>query len=443
MHLVPSFVDLLQPLAAAMTVPSFSNFTTLVTGWVFSPRRTVTGMIVAAQAVGEKHHGTLHRFFARAVWSLDQLGLIVLELVLAAHGNNAASDRYGSVLLAIDDTLARKRGVKTFGVGMHRDALASSRRTTVVNWGHNWVVLAVLIRLPWREDHTLALPILFRLYLNKDAAARHRCVYRSRPELAVQLLEVVCLAHPNKQFHAVADSSYGGQSVLNHLPVNCDLTSRLVMDARLYDAPPTRRPGQNGRPRIRGQRLDSPEQMLHRRSPRREMTLYGKATPMRIADTVAHVYKTPGRPLRVVAVEPLTGQRGRQAFYSTVHEADAQEVLSWYAMRWAIEVTFHDSKQHLGFEQPQGWTRKAAERTAPLAMLLYTLVVLWFDHAGRQIYKPIDRPWYRHKTHPSFADMLATLRQASVKREVFATRLTGRGSRKTQQLACHLVQMAA
>jgi len=443
MHLVPSFLGLLQPLAAAMTSPSFNNLTTLVTGWVFSPRRTVTGMIVAARAVGGKHHSALHRFFARASWSLDQLGLIVLGLVLTVHDAAAASDRHGSVLLALDDTLARKRGAKTFGVGMHRDACASSRRTTVVNWGHNWVVLAVLVRLPWRPDHTFALPILFRLYLNKDAATRHRRAYRSRPQLAVQLLEVVCSAHENRRFHAIADSAYGGQSVLNHLPINCDLTSRLVMDARLYAPPPKRKPGTNGRPRIRGERLDSPEQMLQRRLKRQELTLYGKTTSMRLADTCARVHKAPDRPLRIVAVEPLTGRRGKQAFYSTVHDADAQQVLGWYAMRWSIEVTFHDSKQHLGFEQPQGWTRKAAERTAPLAMLLYTLVVLWFHQHGRHIYKPIDRPWYRHKPHPSFADMLATLKQASVKQEVLATRLTGRGSRKTLKTVCHLVQMAA
>lgn len=443
MHLVPSFVDLLQPLSAAMTSPSFNNLTTLVTGWVFSPRRTVTGMIVAARAVGTKHHSALHRFFARASWSLDQLGLIVLGLILAAQDKNACGGASGGVLLALDDTLARKRGVKTFGVGMHRDPLISSQRTTVVNWGHNWVILAVLIQLPWRKGHTFALPILFRLYLNQDAAKKARRVYRTRPQLAVQMLEVVCDAYETRRFHTIADSAYGGQSVLNSLPANCDLTSRLVMDARLHDPPPERRPGTNGRPRIRGKRLDSPEQMLRRRLKRQELTLYGRPTSMRIADTVARVFKTPDRPLRVVAVEPLTGQRGRQAFYSTVHDADAQQVLTWYAMRWAIEVAFHDSKQHLGFEQPQGWTAKAAQRTAPMAMLLYTLVILWFHQHGRRLYQPVDRPWYPGKTQPSFADMLATLKQASVRQQVLATRLTGKGSRKTQQLACHLVTMAA
>ena len=30
-----------------------------------------------------------------------------------------------------------------------------------------------------------------------------------------------------------------------------------------------------------------------------------------------------------------------------------------YAGRWSIEETFQGSKTHLGFEEPQGWSRKA------------------------------------------------------------------------------------
>ena len=43
MTLVPSFLDLLQPLHVVMTTPSFANFVTLLTGWVYARRRTVTG----------------------------------------------------------------------------------------------------------------------------------------------------------------------------------------------------------------------------------------------------------------------------------------------------------------------------------------------------------------------------------------------------------------
>jgi hypothetical protein len=43
-----------------------------------------------------------------------------------------------------------------------------------------------------------------------------------------------------------------------------------------------------------------------------------------------------------VAVEPLTGGRPQQAFYSTASEATAEEILSWYAARWSLEVVQPD-----------------------------------------------------------------------------------------------------
>lgn len=438
MTLVPSFVDLMQPLAAVMTAPTFVNLVTILTGWAFAPRRTITGMIVAAQAVDRKHHGTFHRLFANASWSLDAMGLAVFGLI-EPFLDAAAS----VVMLGLDDTLARKRGLKTFGVGGHHDPMLSSRKTAVMNWGHSWVVLSVIVKLPFCHKRYFALPILFRLYLNKKSAARHRRVYRKRPELAVEMLHVLCSARGNRRFHAVADTTYGGQSVLNELPDNCDLTSRLHLDARLHAAPPPRQSGAVGRPRKRGERLPTPRQMLHQRARRVSLELYGRTDQVRLTDTEARVYAAPDRPLRTVAVEPLTGGRTVQAFYSTCHDAAAQQVLTWYAMRWSVEVTFHDAKQHLGFEQPQGWSRRAVERTAPMAMLLYSLIVLWFGKVGHRLYQPPHRPWYRHKPHASFADMLATLRRQSIRDQVLSTGLSGQGSRKVLKILFQAVQQVA
>jgi hypothetical protein len=304
-------------------------------------------------------------------------------------------------------------------------------------------MLGVIVELPFRPGHYYFLPLLFRLYLNKKSAARHRRAYRTRPELAVEMLWVLSNHGKNRRFHAVADSAYGGKSVLCHLPANCDLTSRLPLDARLYDAPPTRRPGQPGRPRKRGQRLPSPETLLSERCRRVFLDIYGRTQAARVADCQARVYAAPTIALRVVAVDPLTGGRPRQAFYSTCSDASAEEVITCYAMRWSVEVTFHDSKQHLGFEEPQAWSRRAVERTAPLAMLLYSLVVLWFTGEGHRSWQPLDCPWYTSKAEPSFADMLVTLRRLSVKQHVLSLALQGPGTRKIKQLLEYAVAMAA
>jgi hypothetical protein len=49
----------------------------VLTGWLFAPRRTITGTLVAAGVAGQRHHAAFHRVFAAARWSLDQVGLIV------------------------------------------------------------------------------------------------------------------------------------------------------------------------------------------------------------------------------------------------------------------------------------------------------------------------------------------------------------------------------
>src|SRR6185437_12456062 len=202
--LVPSFVGLLQPLTCVMTVPTFQSFTTLLCGWIFARRYTVTGMILAARAQGKKHHSAYHRVFSAARWSLDELGLAVFTLIAAVAGE-------GPVLLALDDTLARKRGLKVFGVGMHHDPLLSTRKTTVTNWGHCWVVLGVVLKLPFCGDRWFCLPVLFRLYLPRKTADKKRLPYYTKPQLAVQMLRLLCHRFENRRFHAIGDSAYGGK----------------------------------------------------------------------------------------------------------------------------------------------------------------------------------------------------------------------------------------
>ncbi len=443
MELVPSFVDLVQQVAPVFTAPTFNSFLTVLTGWVFARRRIVTRMIEAADAVkvpgrdGVKHHSAFHRVFSAARWSRDELGL-------AVFGSIEPWLKDTTVLLSLDDTLARKRGLKIFGVGMHHDPLLSTRKTALMNWGHSWVVLGVMVAFPFRPGHSLSLPILFRLYVNKKTAAKNRrLTYRTRPELAVEMLALLCRRHENRRFHVIADSAYGGQSVLGRLPANGDLTSRLDLDARLYEAPSVRRPGTHGRPRKRGTRLPTPRQMLAQGARRLTLNIYGRRDRSRVADNIAGVHAVPDRSLRIVAVEPLTGGRKRQAFYSTCHAATAEQGLTWYALRWSIEEAFHDAKGHLGFEEPQGWTRQAVERTAPTAMLLYSLIVLWFAAEGHRQHRAPHRPWYRSKCCASFADLLNTLRCESVREQVLSLGLQGRGSKDIMKTLCRAVQQAA
>ena len=435
MFLISSFVAWVEPLAACCTAPSFQSLLLLLPGWVLAPRRTITAMLLAARAVGRKHHSAFHRLFSQASWSLDEVGLIIAGMILKLLAD--------PVLLAVDDTLARKKGLKVYGAGMHHDPLLSTKKKAILNYGHSWVILGLILPLPCCPARFFCLPILFRLYRSKQTVARERGAYKTKPQLAVELLKQLTGRFPQRHFHGVADSAYGGKSVLLKLPKNCHWTSRLHLDARLYDAPQPRKPGQLGRPRKRGTLRASPRAMLQGRGRRETLNLYGRHDRVRLADTTARWHNTPALPLRVVAVEPLTGGRDVQAFYSTHADLSALAVLTLYAKRWSIEQAIQESKGHLGFEEPQGWSKNAVLRTAPLAMLLYSLIVLWFRQEGHSLYQPLARPWYSSKRAPSFADMLATLRVVSAKEQIIQIPSHSQAKEETLEILLQTLKLAA
>ena len=424
--------------STVMTTPTLNNLAILLAGWVLTPRRTVTGMLQAAGVAGKRHHSAFHYVFASAAWSLDALGLVVARLVLSMLPAEATA------FLALDDTLARKRGLKIFGVGMHHDPLLSSRSKAIVNWGHNWVVLGILIEFPFRPGHWFCLPVLFRLYRNSKTVAREGGLKRTRPELARELVKTLCEAFPGRLFHLLADSAYCGGSVLRHLPENCDQTGRLHMDAALYDLPSGVRTGARGPMPKKGARRPSPRQMLKEEGRMIELAIYGRRERMRVVESKALWYGSAGnRPLSVVAVEPLSSGRKEQAFFSTRVDAVSEEMLAWYGRRWAIEVTFHDAKGYLGFEEPQGWSRKAVERTAPMAMLFYSLIVLWFARAGHEHVWFPPRPWYRQKAGIGFADIMRTLRRQIIEEKLVAPSSEGTVARVSLEPIIELAAWAA
>src|SRR5262249_35153726 len=82
-------------------------------------------------------------FFSLAAWSLVEARPAWARARLALFGPT------GLTALAVGDPLCRKRGLTIFGTGMHHDPLISSRAKALVRWGHDGVVLCLLVRCPW------------------------------------------------------------------------------------------------------------------------------------------------------------------------------------------------------------------------------------------------------------------------------------------------------
>ncbi len=444
--LVSSFGELALSFASVFTQPSFANFLTMLTGWVFClDRHTATGLIVAAGATRKEHFSSFHRFFSRAVWNLDPLGRTVLRLALRFVPKPEVA------LFVVDDTLGRKTGRCIWGAGMHHDPLRSTPVRPVFSFGHSWVVLSIIVPLPFVSHRRFAIPILLRLYRKKlrkrkpgrpkgerkstgDATPNE---YRTRPELAVEMLRIAAEWLNGRRFRVVGDSEYSGKSVSRKLPETAGLVGRMPMNAALYAEPPAWKPGRPGRPRKKGERLPNPAELAKSRKVRWTKTrvdIYGKSARVCLKSVRALWYNSAGTQLlNIVVVRDPSGKRRDDCFFTTDLSMKPTAIIETIAKRWSLEVTFRDAKQSLGFEEPQSRTRKAVERTAPMAMLLYGLTVLWYAEHGEALRTKwfVKRPWYRKKRGPSFADMLATLRQASWVEASILDPAIGPGSEKT------------
>jgi len=289
--------------------------------------------------------------------------------------------------------------------------------------------------LPMGGSRGFALPLLFRLYVGsrrggaKDAPGRPRKGTRQqvaeqahaahpRPTklvLARELLALVAGWADGRTVYAVVDSAYAARPLLENRPANVEVLSRLRPDAALWARPGRRRPGQRGRPRRKGHRLPSPKAMAaaRRRWDPLPVTLYGRqVTPLVFGCTALWYGALRDQPVRIVVVRDPSGRRRDEAFFCTDLTVDAAFILEGYARRWTIEVTVHDQKQFLGFEDPQNQTATAVARTAPMSGIAYDLVLLWYAARLQQGLATgwTIRPWYRSKTTPSFLDMLAAVR---------------------------------
>lgn len=454
MELTQSFHDLLQYFAPVFTAPTFLTFVQICNGWVLSHRhRFITDVIFSGGNVGNGHWARFHRFFSDASWDLDTLNMVLALLVARLLSPS------GVLLLAVDDTLCRKRGLTIYGTGMHHDPLISSRAKPLVSWGHDWVVLSILIVHPfWAPTKVFALPIAERLYKNRQGLTKGKkkltsansttpsqrqakktkppADHRTRPQLAVELITLAASWFPERDLLVSGDSAYGGKSVLSQLPANVQLISHVHCKGALYEPPPPPspdtiadgkipdgkkvrqgQPRKPGRPRKKGARLPGMIDWANdAHKPWTELTFdqFGLHATLQVKSQQALYYKSGGsRLLTIVLTRDQLGKRPDQMFYCTNLTWDVRQILATYAYRWAIECTFENCKQYLGLEDPANRVRLAVSRTAPMAFFLYSMIVVWFHNLGHQLVKFPERPWYPTKKEPSFADMLTTLRQQS------------------------------
>jgi hypothetical protein len=87
-----------------------------------------------------------------------------------------------------------------------------------------------------------------------------------------------------------------------------------------------------------------------------------------------------------------------------------EEIMRYVVWRWSVEVTFEEVRAHLGMETRRQWSDLAIQRTTPVLLGLYSLVVLAAARCHEaDLLSAEETAWYA-KEEPTFSDCLRLIR---------------------------------
>ena len=160
----------------------------------------------------------------------------------------------GEVVIGIDDTIERRWGARIKARGIYRDPVRSSHGHFVAS-GLRWLSLMVVVPIPW-AGRRWALPFLTVLAPSErwsDARGRR---HKKLTDWARQA--ILQAKHWLAKRRVIIVAAYSGFAALDLIAAvrrHVCLVTRLRLDASLFAPAPARRPGQLGRPRLKGARL--------------------------------------------------------------------------------------------------------------------------------------------------------------------------------------------
>lgn len=418
---LPSSLDaIFAGFCECFTQPTSRRMCVLLVGAILARgRRTITGILRAAGHLAEGHFSTYHRVLSRAPWSSWKLSDVLATLVIAHFAPGV------EIPVAVDETTDRHRGPRVYGTGFHRDAVRSSRSRKVFSCGHQWVVLAIVVQFPFARQ-PWSLPVMTALYRNKKTCKAQGCRHKTHHHIARQMLASMIRRFPDRTFVLMGDGAYATAELAKFCSRHGHpLISRFRFDAAMYELPPQPKPQQRGRRRVKGERLDSPQQAAARENAAwRTVTVdwYGGVRrKVRVISATGLWYNRRRIPVvvRWVHVRDDQGCHRDECLFSTDARMSPQQIVSLYTLRWSIEVTFEEVRAHLGFETTRQRVRNSVMRMAPSLLGLYSVVSLAFARqAAHHRVAPVTTAWYR-KEDITFTDAIIHLRRQLLRETVF------------------------
>jgi hypothetical protein len=413
-HLPARFAGIILAFSPLFVHRSWRHAQVLLMGAILAPgRRTVTSLLRITGHSRERHFVNYHRVLSRAAWCPRSGARILLGLLVEAFVPK------GPIVMAVDDTIERRWGQHIRARGIYRDPVRSSDAHFVKTSGLRWISLMLLAPIPW-AGRVWALPFLTALAPSerfcREQGRRHKTLLDWGRQLALQARRWL----PGRDLILVTDSGFAALLFLDAMRRGGITTiTRLRLDAALYEPAPPRLPGTVGRPRTKGARLPTLSEVLTA-----ESTLwhtvhvpgwYGAGKRLIEITSATAVWRHGGLPvvpIRWVLIRDPQHRFAPQALLCTDLTQDPAQIVSWFVRRWKVEVTFQETRAHLGIETQRQWSDKAIARTTPCLLALFSIVTLLaFQLAPRERRQVVATAWYQ-KHQPTFSDALAVVRRA-------------------------------
>ncbi|MBI4496417.1 MAG: transposase [Chloroflexi bacterium] len=378
-------LSVLAPFALAFSSRVWPWAMVLLVGAILAPgQRTVASVLRVMGLQAERQFQKYHRVLNRDRWSSLQLGRALLLLV-----DRTFLPAGVRLLIGLDDTVERRRGAKIAARGISRDPVRSSKEFFVKTSSLRWVSLQALVPIPWAQ-RVWALPFLTVL---APSERYHQERGRRSSDAVLELLHRCArLAEP------------------------ITVVSRLRLDARWFDPAPERTPGTPGRPPVKGKRQPTLGQRLQDPSAAwqaQEVRWYGgvrRAVELATGTAVWYHPGLPPVPVRWTLVRDPLGKFASQGLLCTDLTVSAPQMVEWFVLRWQVEVTVHEVRDHLGGETQRQWSDLAILRTTPALLGLFSLVTVMAHHLLQQGMPLRTAAWYT-KPLPTFVHALALVRQ--------------------------------
>jgi hypothetical protein len=409
------YTTIVKSFARLFSKRIWQNVQVLLIGAILAPgQRTVAAVLRIMGLETEQHFQNYHRVLNRASWSNLEAGNLLLAWLVKTFVP------WGPIVMGLDDTIERRRGGQIQAKGIYRDPVRSSHSHFVKASGLRWLSLMLLTPIPWAK-RVWALPFLTALAPSERYYEKKARRHKKLTDWARQMLFQARRWLPGRRLVVVADAGFAAieflWQVTQFLNPICMIT-RLRLDAALYCPAPPRKEGQLGRPRKKGARLPTLEQVLADPKTGWKQVIVadwygqGQRRVELVSQTAVWFHNgLPALPIRWVLIRDPKGKFDPQALLCTDLTVKPEQILNWFILRWRVEVTFHEVRTHLGVETQRQWSDLAIARITPSLLGLFSLVTLLAHlHAQRGKLPVRQAAWYS-KPLPTFSDALAIVRQ--------------------------------